>query len=116
MHVSTVHMERGSGVVEGRTESKNKPIEIPVQVKSALCLAFSCRSSTILILADSSVPMGFPMTLRLLMPNSEGMKRFTPTAKAASTSGCWKPTAKVPRTETTASWPSRAGLMLSTEP
>jgi hypothetical protein len=47
-------------------------------------------------------------SLRVLEPNSEGMKRLTWALAAASTKRSWVAIAMEARVETTASWPWRA--------
>jgi len=46
----------------------------------------------------------------LSSPNSEGMKKRTPAATAASITACWSGAERVGRAETTASMPVRAAV------
>ena len=47
--------------------------------------------------------------------NSEGMKRLTPAATAASINGSWVPIARVGKAEMTASWPCSAAVRSGVE-
>lgn len=92
------------------TESQNKPVLMPVQLKAGFLAASAARWSTTVTLPARILPMGWPETMRVLRPNSEGMKRLTPAASAASASTFWPATAGVATAETTACWPCRAAV------
>ena len=55
------------------------------------------------------------MALPISQPKSDGRKRFTPAATAASTSTLWTSKPGAPSVEITASWPLKAAVTESTD-